>query len=569
MRLAPTSLRGRLALLFAMGAAALVAAASGLLFVTLESQLDAAIRDGLQARADDIGAEVHTGRVALPQEEPFAQLVNPTGTVIVTSAGKSIAPVLSHGDLDRALRHEVLIDRSVPDLPGLGHRARFLARPVPGPDGPVVIVAGASLDAVERGRHALALAFALAGPVLVGVLGAGGWLLAGAALRPVAHMTEEADAISLAEPGRRLLQPLGDDEIAHLARTLNAMLERIEATFARERAFLDDASHELRTPLSILRAELDVALLDTSDIAETRRALRSALEEAERLSQLADDFLILAREAAGRVPLRRQPADLRDLASHVTTRLRWGTVPVVDGGDPVVACVDPARFEQVLANLLANARRHAQQQVRVEVALDQGEAVVTIADDGPGFPPDLIPVVFDRFTTADPVRHRQDDGGAGLGARHRRCSGPGSQRHHRSRERPAPGRGGGADPPPRVHVICWCSCPRRHGGDAVPVARSRSALAGGRDRSWRTTMTSRPHRRLDAVPRRLVSPKTVPLIGRSGGRWLAHHRCCPAATTGDAAHDPRGSRQSRRCRSTRLLWNRLAAYRRRVTGDGV
>jgi signal transduction histidine kinase len=416
VRLTPTSLRGRLAVFFALGAAALVVAASALLYLTLESQLDGAIRDGLQGRVDDIGAEVRAGRVVLPQEESFAQLLSPTGTAIDTSATRAVAPVLRPRELEQALRHEVLIDRRVPDLPGLGRRARFLARPVPGPDGPVVIVVGASLDAVDRGRNALGVAFAVAGPVLVGALGAGGWLLAGAALRPVEHMTEEADAISLTEPGRRLPQPPGDDEIAHLARTLNAMLERIEATFARERTFLDDASHELRTPISILRGELELALLDASDAAATRLALQSALEEAERLSRLADDLLILARASAGRLPLRCQPADLRALVGDVAARLGRGTGLVVDpSGEPVPVAVDPTRLEQVVANLLTNARRHARQQVRAEVTLEHHEATVTVADDGPGFPPSLLPVVFDRFTRGDPARHHQDDSGAGLG----------------------------------------------------------------------------------------------------------------------------------------------------------
>jgi signal transduction histidine kinase len=416
MRLVPTSLKGRLALLFALGATALVSATSGLVSARLDSELQHAIDEGLSGRADDIGAEVRTGRVALPQEESFAQILSPTGRVIDNSTSRPVGPVLSRAQLDGALRGEVLIDQAAPRTPGLGHHARFLARPVPGPDGPVVIVVGASLDAVVRGRHALLLALAVAGPTLIGLLAAGGWLLASAALRPVEHMTEEADAISLAQPGRRLPQPDGDDEIAHLARTLNAMLERIEASFARERAFLDDASHELRTPVSILKGELELALLHDSDPAETRQALRSALEEAERLSRLAEDLLVLAREAVGRLPLHRQPSDLRQLAAGAAARLGLAAAPVADlGVRPVLAAVDPARFDQVLGNLLTNARRFARHQVRVEVDRAGDDAVVTVADDGPGFPPALLATAFDRFTRGDSARPRQDDGGAGLG----------------------------------------------------------------------------------------------------------------------------------------------------------
>ncbi len=416
MKLAPASLRGRLALLFGLGVAVAVTVASGLVYVTLHSELDAAIRDGLRARIDDIGAEVRSGRVVLPQEEAFAQLLSPTGAVIDSSAAGRVESVLDRDELDRALQGDAFFDQPVSRLPGLGHRARFLARPVPGPDGPVVIVVGASLDAVVRGRQALFVALSVAGPTLVALLAAGGFFLARAALRPVERMTEEAEAISLAEAGRRLPEPGGHDEVAHLARTLNAMLERIEAAFSRERAFLDDASHELRTPVAILRGELELALLHEADPDETRRVLRSAFEEAERLSRLADDLLVLAREAAGRLPLRRQPVDLRELAADAAGRLRGEPAPDVDTDhEPVMAAVDPARFEQVLANLLTNARRHARERIVVAVRLVAGQAVVTVADDGPGFPLPLLPTAFDRFTRGDAVRHRDDDGGAGLG----------------------------------------------------------------------------------------------------------------------------------------------------------
>src|SRR5207302_73736 len=201
---------------------------------------------------------------------------------------------------------------------------------------------GASTDAVFRGRERLALILAILSPLLGALLSAGGWLLAGAALRPVRRMSQEADAISLAQAGRRLPHPEGEDEIAQLGRTLNAMLDRIEAAFARERMFLDDASHELRTPIAVLRAELEVALLESGDREALERSLRSALEEAERLARLAEDL-------------------------------------------------------------------------RVRVASDGDGVLIVVADDGPGFPDTLLPVVFDRFTRAEAARSHEAGAGAGLG----------------------------------------------------------------------------------------------------------------------------------------------------------
>src|SRR5439155_776786 len=155
------------------------------------------------------------------------------------------------------------------------------------------------LETVRRAQDRLALILVVVGPTLITVLAVGGWLLAHEALRPVGRMTAEADTISLAEPGRRLRQPPGDDEIARLGRTLNTMLGRMEASFAREKAFVDDASHELRTPISILRGELELALAQPGSREDTERTLRSALEEAERLGRLAEDLLVLARSTSG------------------------------------------------------------------------------------------------------------------------------------------------------------------------------------------------------------------------------------------------------------------------------
>ncbi|HYT39695.1 MAG TPA: ATP-binding protein [Acidimicrobiia bacterium] len=284
-----------------------------------------------------------------------------------------------------------------------------------------MVVVGASLDAVVRGRERLALILALFSPLLGGLLSAGGWLLAGAALRPVRRMSQEADAISLAQAGRRLPQPEGEDEIAQLGRTLNAMLDRIEAAFARERMFLDDASHELRTPIAVLRAELEVALLESGDREALERSLRSALEEAERLARLAEDLLVLARATAGRLPLRRRPVDVRALVEQAVHRNVNGSAgrssgPVVRVDGPEArAVVDPARLDQVIANLVGNARRFARREVRVRVASDGDDVLIVVADDGPGFPDTLLPVVFDRFTRAEAARSHEAGAGAGLG----------------------------------------------------------------------------------------------------------------------------------------------------------
>ena len=124
-----------------------------------------------------------------------------------------------------------------------------------------------------------------------------------AALRPVDALTRKAAEISSLESGRKLSPVAGDDEIARLARTWTACWPGLAFTFARERAFVDDASHELRSPIAVLRGELEPAVAALHDKAEVERSLRAALAETDRLTRLAEDLLLLARERAGMLVL--------------------------------------------------------------------------------------------------------------------------------------------------------------------------------------------------------------------------------------------------------------------------
>src|SRR5262249_33512008 len=149
------------------------------------------------------------------------------------------------------------------------------------------------------------------------------------------------------------------DEIRALSRTLNAMLDRIEAAVARERRLVSDASHELRTPLTTLRAELELALIGERDPEELRGAIESAVEEARRMSRLADDLLVLARADQGRLPLNQEALPPHELLEAAAARARAaaqerGRSIVVDDthpdGSPVWA--DPDRVAQILGNLI-------------------------------------------------------------------------------------------------------------------------------------------------------------------------------------------------------------------------
>jgi two-component system, OmpR family, sensor kinase len=239
----------------------------------------------------------------------------------------------------------------------------------------------------------------------------GGWLLTGAMFKPVRSMIEQADTISTHEAGERLSIAGGGAELRALAARLNAMLDRIDHATARERAFLDDASHELRTPIAIVRGELELARSRVAGDEEQRATLDSVLDEVERLERLAHNLLVLARSRSGNLTAGNTPVDLETLvdraARAIARRADNRHVHVRCLGNGVVNG-DESSLQRAMLNLLDNAVRYAATEVRVTVAEDRTFVDVTVADDGPGFPEELLPRVFDRFT-------RDSGGGGGMG----------------------------------------------------------------------------------------------------------------------------------------------------------
>jgi signal transduction histidine kinase len=306
---------------------------------------------------------------------------------------------------------------TVDDVRGLPGRARIRATRVDGRTGPRLLLVGESLEDRDETVRAFLIELSIVGPaalLLVSLLGYG---LATAALRPVESMRREADAISASEPGRRLPLPASRDEVRRLGETLNEMLDRLESALERERAFVADASHELRTPLALLKTELELALRRSRSQEELERALRSAAEEADRLTRLADDLLLLARVDRGRLPLRREKVAARGLLARIAERFAdraraAGRKITVDAQDGLTLTADPLRLEQAIGNLLENALRHGGGGIRLSAAARNGQAEVHVQDEGAGFPAEFLPSAFDRFSRADEARSGD---GAGLG----------------------------------------------------------------------------------------------------------------------------------------------------------
>ena len=410
----PQTLRARLTVTVVAAASVLLVVTLGMLYVGLNSQLSSAVDQGLRDRLDDLAVAARAESPA-PLVDPYAQVLSTQGHVVVASATAPDASVLTPAERVAATRGLLLVDRSVDGLPG---PARLAARAVPGTHR--IVVAGTSLSGLHTTTDRLLIALGVALPALLVLLGVVlAWAIR-ASLRPVSALTTQAARISTAGSDEKLPQPPGHDEIAELASTLNAMLNRLRLSFDRERAFVDDASHELRTPLAVLRGELELALLD-NDPVQMRRAVEIAQAEAEHLSDLAVDLLVLARQRAGTLELERVDADLFAVVEHTMNRLRPVTPAQLQvSGESLVASIDVVRMEQVLTNVVTNAAQAGAQRVEVRVSRDGDNAVLEVDDDGPGFPEELLHSAFDRFSRGEPARTRRrarstHGTGAGLG----------------------------------------------------------------------------------------------------------------------------------------------------------
>jgi len=414
-------IRARLTLVAAVAMSVVLALGGVVLYLLFSSGLRDAVDQGLEARAETIIASIDSsgGGFAdegsiLDPEEAFAQVVGAHGSLLDSSEAFEQALVVAASDL-AGLGGRTFFDRSIPTDEG-PVPARILA--VPTDEGPVVVV-GASLEDQRDALTQLATLLLIGIPLAVLATAGVGWMLAGAALRPVGRMRVETQAISVGDLDRRLSVPDSGDELAQLGETLNALLERLERSVERERRFVDDASHELRTPLTVLKGEIELALRTGRSKEELLAALRSAGEETDRLHVLADDLLVLARAQRGRLPLRASTIDLGDLArSAVDSMTAWarkGEVTVEARGS-ASASVDPDRIRQVVDNLLMNAVAATPRGGSVGVDVRTSDRVVSldVTDTGPGFPNGGAESAFEPFTRGNDARSRTA-GGAGLG----------------------------------------------------------------------------------------------------------------------------------------------------------
>jgi len=277
------------------------------------------------------------------------------------------------------------------------------------------ILVAYSLGAADHAVNLVELSLGLALPILALLVGALVWALTGWALRPVEAIRSEVAALSATDLRHRVSEPAVHDEIGRLASTMNAMLARLEASSDRQRQLVADVSHELRNPLAALQAQLEVAAAHPGTGGASM--LEGSIVEVNRMSQLVQDLLTLARLDEGMLRLRPAQVDLDELVLAQADRLRsHGKVEVSVRGVSAARLVgDEAQLARVVANLADNAERYSRRRVEFSVVEQVGNHVLTVTDDGPGVPWFEREHIFERFVRLDTARAAHEGTGAGLG----------------------------------------------------------------------------------------------------------------------------------------------------------
>jgi signal transduction histidine kinase len=402
-------IRVRLTLGFAVAMAVVLAAVGLFVYQRVAGQLLQSVDQTLVAQArEEIGAghvDADTGGGTT-----LAQRFGTDGR-LHRSQPVGLPPLVDRQVLAEALAgRRVWLDSRIPGRPGTW---RIFVRSQPSGNGVAAVARSLAPreESLDHLRHELVLFLPLA--LLAASLG--GYALAAGALRPVEAMRRRAEAVTAGEPSR-LPVPPARDEVSRLALTLNDMLARLQAAFEHERRFVADASHELRTPLALLRTELELALRRPRSHEELESALRSAAEETQRLSRLADDLLLIARADQAPLPMQREAVSASDLLTDAAARFanRAGSLGRELRVEPtgLLADADPLRAGQALVNLLDNALAHGEGTVELAAEERDGFVELHVRDGGPGFPDAFRARAFDRFSRADEARSR---GGSGLG----------------------------------------------------------------------------------------------------------------------------------------------------------
>ncbi len=357
----------------------------------------------------------------LTRIDKFFQIFSPSGTITIRSPNIQQHEVpLSATALDAAFAGQSIFESAkYPKEPPL----RLISVPIMYRGNLLYIVqVGTSMESVGETLQRFLVLLIVAIPIALAVSLAGGWFLAGRALRPVDKITLAAQRIAAGDLSQRLSMPAAHDEIGRLAATFNNMIGRLDTSFRQIRQFTSDASHELRTPLTVMKGETDLVLRRPRPLEDYQSVLESNLEEIDRMTRIVDELLFLSRADMGEIKMELLPIAMEALVEDVHRQAmvlaQDRTIEVVLGTVmPAVVQGDDLRLRELLLNLVENAMKYSHAGGKVEISLlnDGREARLSVTDHGIGIAPDDHKKIFHRFFRTDVARaHTKKGTGLGL-----------------------------------------------------------------------------------------------------------------------------------------------------------
>ena len=357
--------------------------------------------------------------VALPTSgDVVVQVTNVAGTRVWAASTAIVkAPVLAHSRSDPTSNNglRVALISSARTSAILTDLSLAQVATITTPRGPGLVFGFVYNGPINHRVSILLASGAVSFPLLLLLSGALIWFGLGLALAPVESIRRRVDAIAARDLSERVPVTGGDDEIARMARTVNAMLDRLEASSRFQQEFVSNVSHELRSPLTTLLATADRAANDQEN-ANWSEVTATIIREGRRLDVLIDDLFWLARNDERQVDATRVDVDLDDILFEEAQRVRSVKGLSVDTSavQPTRVKGDPAMLTRMIRNVVDNASRYAKSELRFDSHYDEDEVVVWVSNDGPGLDVSSSAKFFERFVRADPARNRYS-GGTGLG----------------------------------------------------------------------------------------------------------------------------------------------------------
>jgi heavy metal sensor kinase len=395
------------------------------------AELGSAFLVTVNAELQDAPGNIHVAGEAAIAEHKFRDVVfyilDDQDRVVVASASPLAATVWV--GVPSHLLHTVVnpseSKRPFQTIRTNGHIFRGYARMFSAGDANYGLVVLQSLHRELEFLESVSATFAVVIPIFILLASGGGYFLARRSLSPVVAMSTQAGHMSAANLQERLPIRNERDELGHLARAFNDLLDRRDQALERQRRFIADVSHELRTPVAILCGEAEVALSQAERSSEEyRESLQALSAESWRLKSIVEDLFTLARADAGQYPLTLSVFYLDELATDCVRTVRTlakakGISLQCDAPREMPIRGDEALIRRLILNVLDNAIKFTPQDGKITVAGRQSPTghSLSITDTGPGIPDDAQTRIFERFFRADKVRTRADGEhpGAGLG----------------------------------------------------------------------------------------------------------------------------------------------------------